>query len=388
MTDQDQSQDQCGSGTERPNEHEQQHETAETLSEATDQGLDTARSTAIGNELSSDVVEIQSRIQSMDIGLFSSRFSCGRDEPLTREEKYKYLTGVLKPSRHFKFPTKIEFGKKRSFNYHWLETFPWLSYSPTLDGAFCLPCVLFASDAVKSGQKLERLLHKPLDTWTSAMRKFKEHESNSKIHKAATVMASEFKKNMEGKTTSIHHQLDQGMARTIQQNREKMSSILKTIIFCGKQNISLRGHRDDSQCLTIDDNNPGNFQKLLEFRIDSGDKILETHLSTAPRNATYRSKTIQNELISCCGDYITSKIVVNIKEAGFFSIMADEATDSSNVEQLVLVIRYCQESVEIQEDFIGFLACTSGITGESIAKAIIDRVNSLGLDMSLCRYGV
>ena len=156
--------------------------------------------------------------------------------------------------------------------------------------------------------------------------------------------------------------------------------------FCGKQNIPLRGHRDDSQCLMIDDNNPGNFQKLLEFRIDAGDKVLETHLSTAPRNATYRSKTIQNELISCCGDYIVNKIFQNIKQVGFFSIMADEATDSSNVEQ---VIRYCQEnSFEIQEDFIGFLACTNGVSGECIAKAIIEKVTSLGLDMSLCRYGI
>ena len=137
------------------------------------------------------------------------------------------------------------------------------------------------------------------------MQKFKEHESNSKIHKAATVIASEFKKNMERKTTSIHHQLDQGMTRPIQQNREKMSSILKTIIFCGKQNIPLRGHRDGSQCLTIDDNNLGNFQKFLEFQIDSGDKVLETHLSTAPRMQLTSQRLYKMNLFhSCCGDYV------------------------------------------------------------------------------------
>ena len=58
--------------------------------------------------------------------------------------------------------------------------------------------------------------------------------------------------------------------------------------------------------------------------------------------------------------------------------MADEATDSSNVQQLILVIRYFQEnSFEIQEDFIGFLACTNGVSGECIAKAIIEKVTSL-----------
>ena len=150
-----------------------------------------------------------------------------------------------------------------------------------------MPCVLFAYDIPigKNGQQLDRLLNKPLDTWTSAARKLKEHENNSKIHKAATVTASDFKKNMEKQTTSVHHQLDQSMRRTVEQNRLKLTSILKTVIFCDKQNIALCGHRDDSQHLT-GDKNPGNFQKLLEFRIDAGDAVLENHFSTAPKNAT------------------------------------------------------------------------------------------------------
>ena len=56
------------------------------------------------------------------------------------------------------------------------------------------------------------------------------------------------------------------------------------------KNIALRGHRDDS---TKDDKeNPGNFQVLLDFRIDSGDRVLEEHFKTAAKNATYTSKTV------------------------------------------------------------------------------------------------
>ena len=182
---------------------EQRLVASEVTDQATDQGLST--SSAVVTSASGNEAMSSSGNRPMDIGLFSY---AGRDEPVTREEKYDYLTGVWRPSKHFKFPKKKEFGKNRSFNYYWLESFSWLSYSPALDGAFCLPCVLFACDAMKSGQQLERLVYKPLDAWTSAMRKFKQHESYSKIHKAATVMANEFKKNMEGKTTSIHHQLD------------------------------------------------------------------------------------------------------------------------------------------------------------------------------------
>ena len=42
--------------------------------------------------------------------------------------------------------------------------------------------------------------------------------------------------------------------------------------------------------------NAGNFQALLDSRVESGDEILEEHFKTVPRTATYRSKTIENHL--------------------------------------------------------------------------------------------
>ena len=232
---------------------------------------------------------------------------------------------------------------------------------------------------------MDRLLNIPICTWTSATRKFKEHESNSEVHKMAVVMAGEFQKSMENKSIPVQQQLQQAVAKTIQENRGKLSSMLKTVIFCGRQKISLRGHKDDSQYFD-GENNLGNFQKLLEFRVDSGDKMLESHLKTTSRNATYRSKTIQNELICCCGEYICDLIVEDIKISRYFTIMGDEATDCSNIEQLTVVIRYYSETYkEIKEEFLGFVACKDGVTGAAIARTIVEFITSLGLDMSYCR---
>lgn len=97
-----------------------------------------------------------------------------------------------------------------------------------------------------------------------------------------------------------------GSLRSIERNREKLFPILETVIFCARHNIAFRGHRDDSKYYGSQSNNVGNFQALLEFRVDSGDKILEDHFKTAPRNATYRSKSIQNEMIESCRKYIIS----------------------------------------------------------------------------------
>ena len=49
-------------------------------------------------------------------------------------------------------------------------------------------------------------------------------------------------------------------------NRKSLSLIIETIIFCGVQNLALRGHRDAGE-LTETDDNQGNFRELLLYTI-------------------------------------------------------------------------------------------------------------------------
>lgn len=151
-------------------------------------------------------------------------------------------------------------------------------------------------------------------------------------------------------------------------------------MFCRRQNIPLRGHREG--CSTI---NPGNFKVLLKFRVDSGDKLLEDHLETGPWNASYTSKTIQNEIISIIGETIQNKILNEVCEGGkVFSVIADEARDISNKEQMPLIIRYVDKHYKIHGKFIAFLECGS-TRGEDIAKLIETKCLELQLDMNMCR---
>ena len=52
----------------------------------------------------------------------------------------------------------------------------------------------------------------------------------------------------------------------------------------------------------------------------------------------YISKTVQIELISICGNHIQEKILKEIREAGIYSVIADEATDAANQKQLKYVM--------------------------------------------------
>ena len=110
----------------------------------------------------------------------------------------------------------------------------------------------------------------------------------------------------------------------------------------GRLGLPFRGHRDDSKYHPkvgeYSTGGVGNFVEFLQFRVRGGDKVLEQHLKTCSKNASYISKTSQNDLISCCGQFITELVVRKIKESQFFSILEDEASDCSNQEQLSLVI--------------------------------------------------
>ncbi len=104
-----------------------------------------------------------------------------------------------------------------------------------------------------------------------------------------------------------------------------IESLLIIVILCGKQGLALRGHRDH-QVNWKDENqrcsNEGNFIQLVRFRAET-DLALADHLDNSPRNATYTSKTIQNELVIVVGSTIQTEIINEVKSAKFFSIIAD-----------------------------------------------------------------
>lgn len=64
--------------------------------------------------------------------------------------------------------------------------------------------------------------------------------------------------------------------------------------------------------------NPGNFVALLQFKMQSGDKVVADHLASSGRSSLYTSKTAQNELVGICGSIIQFTIVSHIQVARIF----------------------------------------------------------------------
>lgn len=256
-------------------------------------------------------------------------------DKLSDEEKYHHLISVWIPDENFVYKTRVIFGKCRKFNKDWLHLYNWLTYSKELDGAFCIPCVFFGRRIGINASKMEKLMKCPVTDWSSSKNKLNLHSLKSDVHKTALLTMQSFMDVMEQKKKSIIRVQSSAIDQKIITNRRKLASFIKSVLFLAQHNIPFRGHRDDSkyhgsvEC--------GNFQALLDFRVDSGDATLKEHFESAPRNATYRSKTTQNEMITCCADLVNEDMIKEIKECGIYSILVDEVTDCANKEQMPLV---------------------------------------------------
>lgn len=323
---------------------------------------------------SSATPPIISSTSPLDIGVL---IKSGHLRTIDDSAKLKVIR--LTPDEKFHYPVKYMHGCNRRFKPEWAKKHPWLHYSQTDDGAYCKACVLFAPADVKQ-QKLGILVAKPFCVWTKQSSSFNDHEK-LKYHQDSMARMTAFKDSCSDPTKNVATMLNKAREEQVSRNTRVIKSLLKCVIFCGKQGIAFRGHRDDSTSNSA--TNMGNFIELVTFRAENDD-TLRQYLETSPMNALYTSKTIQNEMIELVGNAVQDRIIKEVNEAKFFTILADEVTDCSNVEQVSLVIRFVDNDKNIREDFLGFLAVEC-ITGECLATELLCWLQSHHIDVAFCR---
>nr|XP_054760699.1 52 kDa repressor of the inhibitor of the protein kinase-like [Lytechinus pictus] len=307
------------------------------------------------------------------------------------DEQKAYLIKNRSPSNAFAFPAREykdkseKSGKKKRSCYHgWFQQHDFLAYSKNSDGLFCLCCVLFPVSA-KQGSRSNLLITTPYRNWKDAKADLRKH-AVLEYHKDASALMRAFLNSTENPHSRVDQILSVGAGKTIERNRRFLESIIRCLEYCGRQGIALRGHRDDGKPdETYDTQNLGNFKTLINL-ISRTDHDLQEHLQTCLKNATYISKTTQNDLLQCMMDYIQGQILEEINAQGsgpFYGLVADEVTDVSNWEQLGVIVRYLKDDVPV-ERLLEYVKCED-ITGKSIADYIIKCVINVGLDPMMCR---
>ena len=99
----------------------------------------------------------------------------------------------------------------------------------------------------------------------------------------------------------------------------------------------------------------------------------------------YISPQVQNDLISCVGNWIRKQIIQDVICTRFFSVFTEEAADCSNKEQLPLLLRYVDEANEIKKRYLDFILCDTNVAVRTLDDKILEALQEYGLDVSNIR---
>ena len=112
--------------------------------------------------------------------------------------------------------------------------------------------------------------------------------------------------------------------------------------------------------------------------VGCGDKIIEEHIETCSRNATYISWRSQNELNEAIGTVLTQKVVSEVNETKFFTLMADETTDCSGMEQTSICLRYVRDG-KLHERLLQLVEAPD-LSGSGIATQLLTILEKVGIN--------
>jgi len=293
-------------------------------------------------------------------------------------EKYRILTERWTPPTNFTFPAN---SGGRRYNMQWESEYKWLRYSVSKQAAFCVYCVLF-----NTGNHLTVFENLGFNDWKNAKgakRGALSLHEGREVHKNAATKAHTFKDICEGKSRDVQSCVSKQHDEAVKRNQEVLLSLIDVVIALGKRNIPFRGHDWNKDA----GRENGNFDFFIHWKAEF-DSTLAYHLTHCKKNASYISPDIQNQLIKCCGQEVRDCILDDVRSAKFFSVMADECTDVSTVEQMSICLRFVDESnprqPEVREEFVGFIELES-TTADCITKEILKFLGLCSLDISNLR---
>ena len=86
---------------------------------------------------------------------------------------------------------------------------------------------------------------------------------SSAWHRGSQQDAEHFVSTIRDPNKDIICQIDNSVKGTIEENRKKLYPIISTILFCGTNDLAIRGK----------DSTKGNVEQLYAYRIEGGDSI-------------------------------------------------------------------------------------------------------------------
>jgi len=217
------------------------------------------------------------------------------------------------------------------------------------NGAFCKWCVVFSPQTVsRSAKPSSSLVSGPHCNYKKVKEHYNNHQ-NCHYHKLCADRCRQIQRCTKGNAFNSSRQ------KAVVENRNRLYHIIRTIEFCGLQEIPLKGHRDAGAFSSNEtDCNDGIFKAALRLRVEAANKQTSDLFLKALHNASYISWRVQNQIISLMGDAIQKQIVSDISQCKYFSILPDKTTDANQTEQLSLSVRFFNDN-KVHAEFLCFV---------------------------------
>ncbi|XP_037797777.1 zinc finger MYM-type protein 1-like [Penaeus monodon] len=243
----------------------------------------------------------------------------------------------------------------------------WLVFSPAKSALFCLPCRLFTS---AMGHTTSQSVLASTNGWSTAQKWRKlfdrlPEQEHSTAHTKCYLAWRELERRLE-ESPGVDMLHDDRILSEAHKWKQILARIIHVLVFLGL--IELLAHYDPVLCEHV---------TKIQVSQEKGERL----------QAHYLSASSQNEFIGLCAEYFRSRVLDEIDDAKYYSIIVDATPDSSHVEQTTFIVRYLTRELQkifVQERFLTFVDCCKK-TGLEIAMLILETLKQFGIPLADCR---
>ena len=204
----------------------------------------------------------------------------------------------------------------RSFKTSWLKLFPWCIYDPLRDTAYCTDCreVGYSSEWATSKQP-------PPSGWKL---EYLKHHAGSLEHTCVPA-----RKRDRKEASVVYDRAQKAASRQI-------VGLLCNVHFLVKENVAILKAKK--------------LHKLVDLQLSRFACTNETAEASSQEQAvcgllpqSHRSYSSSWEIIHALNSVVEDDVLNELRQANFFSCLADESTDITVKQQLSLYVRYTSQ---------------------------------------------
>ena len=256
---------------------------------------------------------------------------------------------------------------KRKYNKQWEKLYAWSEYSEEDQGAFCRICNTWSR---RHGQKAKGVwVTIPFNNWKNALEKMKIHAQSNQLKGACQIEMAGSEAQVQGTIIQQFQQIGESVRV---KNRMIINILIRSTHFLVRHHIPHTAVYED----------------LVKLISNCRAQDLKYFTENAARNATYLSKFIVVEFVQALGKWVDESLMGHIRQCNFYSIMTNECTDVSTLEELSIYYRWVENGLPV-EHFLDILpfkrANAETITGALIAclknkQITLTRLIGMGFD--------